>query len=139
MIEKTIKIFECEYCNKISKTKAGMSRHEAACRCNPAKRGLCYYCEHFKDMCNTEERIDYYIDTPWGGPDCYIKNMNPHECTLKGQKLFNGVKREELLMALLDADWIQMPTFKDGCAGFILKPNLKENYEAIQRLITKKK
>ncbi len=40
-----IKAYKCDYCNKVSRTKAGILSHEVACRLNPNNR-YCHTCKH---------------------------------------------------------------------------------------------
>lgn len=47
-----ITAFQCNYCRKVSRTKAGILNHEASCKWNPARRS-CHTCKH----CNLNAEI----------------------------------------------------------------------------------
>jgi len=42
---KQVEAWKCDYCSRVSRTKTGMMRHEAACKNNPEKR-FCVTCIH---------------------------------------------------------------------------------------------
>ena len=44
-------IFKCSYCSRISKSAAGILRHELSCKKNPHNQSLCSSCKH----CRKEE------------------------------------------------------------------------------------
>ena len=49
---KEVIAFQCEYCNKIKRTKALMKKHEAKCYKNPSLHS-CYNCDNLViDDCN---------------------------------------------------------------------------------------
>lgn len=41
-------IFKCSYCSRISKSAAGIFRHELSCKKNPHNQSLCSSCKHCK-------------------------------------------------------------------------------------------
>lgn len=41
-------IFKCSYCSRISKSAAGILRHELSCKKNPHNQSLCASCKHCK-------------------------------------------------------------------------------------------
>ena len=46
--------YKCDFCNKMSTSKSGMMKHEAACRHNPENISLCKECkwlEKFEGQC----------------------------------------------------------------------------------------
>lgn len=57
--------FECNFCRRVSRTKAGAERHECACKYNPARRA-CHTCEHcdlkaeIKIKVTKEEKEEFY-------------------------------------------------------------------------------
>ena len=116
MKKENMDVFCCDYCNKISKYKAAMLSHEAACRKNPSVEVLCYNCEHFINADLTEE-IEYVEETFFGEFPC-SKEMFPHRCGARRKKLYNRVRRESLIVKLGEHDWIQMPTVEQGCVFF---------------------
>ena len=40
-----INAFQCDFCRKVSRTRAGIATHEASCKWNPALRS-CHTCNH---------------------------------------------------------------------------------------------
>lgn len=48
--------FECNFCRRVSRTKAGAERHECACKYNPARRA-CHTCNHFDPKAEIEVKI----------------------------------------------------------------------------------
>ncbi len=46
MIEKLIKTYLCEYCNKLYQRKYYAAKHEMSCKMNPKNVRLCHDCVH---------------------------------------------------------------------------------------------
>lgn len=113
MKEQYIKVFCCEYCGKTYRVKSTALRHEVSCRYNPSRRALCYGCANYTPADFTEP-IRYSTDSPLGEVES-VREMNPHECFVKGRKLYNNVRQEGLLAELHEQNWEQMPTEKRGC------------------------
>ena len=57
-------IFKCSYCSRISKSAAGIIRHELSCKKNPHNQILCASCKH----CTREE---YHSETGVRCATCY--------------------------------------------------------------------
>ena len=45
------KAYQCNFCRKVSRTRAGAERHENACKWNPARRS-CHTCKHCEMKAN---------------------------------------------------------------------------------------
>ncbi len=101
-------IFKCSYCSRISKSAAGILRHELSCKKNKHNQSLCSSCKHCKReehyseenvRCNTCPRrateIDYY------GRIVYIDG-----CELFGEDLCDG--RQKYIDFICDIDGCKM-------------------------------
>lgn len=48
-------IFKCSYCSRISKSAAGIFRHELSCKKNPHNQSLCASCKYLKKEVHRSE------------------------------------------------------------------------------------
>lgn len=117
------KVYQCEYCGKVSLRKQNIIRHEEACRKNPKHMAICYYCKYYDDGL-TEDRIEY----EWVEDKCCLgfwKEINhsttmvAHKCKCDNVMLFNRFHmRDHLSISLEDDGWKPMPTKLEGCCNF---------------------
>lgn len=49
------KVYQCEYCTRVSLSKAGIKTHEHYCKHNPNKRTPCASCKHLIKTVETRE------------------------------------------------------------------------------------
>lgn len=94
---KEITAYQCEYCNRVYKTKSYMKKHEAMCFLNPSNRA-CWMCEynlgcfpdHNKCMCGKFNRtiedmsnilnLRYYEKQAAVQQCKYFQLKNTHKC-----------------------------------------------------------
>lgn len=107
---KEIKIaYKCDFCGRLSATRAGMSRHEKCCSSNPANISLCKDCEYME---KTKNRVcdnqygTFHTETKFR---CTKKNINLyHPKVLRMMEYKRG--------AIIDGqDAEMMPTIDKGC------------------------
>lgn len=127
------KVYECEYCGKISKSAGAMTLHERRCRKNPNVRPLCWKCKHCHSEYNGLEQKTEAIEwlqgyTYTGGEIEGSCVLNVVVCDCDKKKMFNtlGIKNENLQEELLNRDWKCSPTESEGCEHFknmYIEPN----------------
>ena len=119
---KQVQAYRCEHCGKLYLKKSACLEHEEhRCPRNPEIRPLCYDCKNYQRSmeADNQERISYFIDTPWGDVES-CKKFDPNRCAIANQKLYNNIKlSDEITDALNEADYRAMPLPKDGCRLFV--------------------
>lgn len=104
-----VRVYRCEYCNKISTSKGGMVRHEIFCGKNPINHTPCASCEHLVKTVE-QKKVDYVY--PFG--ECEIgAKRTTMLCTKKNLKLYHpkvrryGKEKSDKIISQCD---MQMPT-----------------------------
>lgn len=110
---KKIIAFECEYCNKILKSRSGMKRHEIMCFKNPASRS-CITCAYLSIRGNIngtpftdEEQQIYEFKVPGtfhrcvGIMECDYNELNSEYEYLEGAELDNYCLSQKCILKKL--------------------------------------
>ncbi len=108
-----IKVYQCEYCGRVSLNAGALSRHERVCHENPKNKPQCWeWCKHYTQTCETKE--------VWKDEQCSSAVL-VRICDAKKCHLFTPLcaawKKEEL-KNMDDANWEQMPSVIEGCEHF---------------------
>lgn len=121
------KVYECEYCGRLLRTKTGAYTHERHCRKNERNARACYTCKHYEAVRNMpyyednpkEITIDAYFDGPYGEmPD--KKTLQKNVCKADNKFLFNSRRMNESWVEWLENsdEWKVMPTAFNGCENY---------------------
>lgn len=107
---KEQKGYKCDFCSKMSISKSGMSRHEAACKYNPENISMCSRCK----MLDKFEGYEYVDDYP--------VNYTEFICKATAEKLyhnkvlrFKNTKAKDDIIGRCDR---KMPNINEGCPYF---------------------
>ncbi len=92
MIEKTIKIYECEFCKKYYKRKYFCEKHEIRCYNNPNNFHKCYDCIHLE--VDRELYDNYFVKT------FYCKHKKQYMHTFKAEYMGFAEKLGTIRMPL---------------------------------------
>ena len=124
------KVYQCEYCTRVSLSKGGIKTHEYYCKYNPNKGTPCASCKHLiktvreiKGLKNRCHRcIHQYLEWDTGYTECTIGEENcpytpPREvtftCEVTGKKMYYAHKlrdmRKEVKEAILSRCDCPMP------------------------------
>ena len=111
--------WQCEHCGRLFSHKANAARHEAVCRKNPNVEKLCYSCKHFENGdCNTEP-VEVWHDSIRGDSFSVTKQVQQNKCTAIDCLLYNPYHMSrDLIDALDDNGYVNMPTINDGCEKY---------------------
>lgn len=98
-------IFKCSYCSRISKSAAGVLRHELSCKKNPHNQSLCASCKHCKkEVHRSETRLRCskcfrrYIEF-----DDYGRQVYTTECELFNESVCDGSQKYVDFICDIDA------------------------------------
>lgn len=98
-------IFQCSYCTRISKSAAGMNRHEISCKKNPCNQSLCASCKHLKkevrhgkarERCSKCPRRHIELDE-------YARPIYTTECNLFYEGVCDGSQKYVDFICVIDA------------------------------------
>ena len=124
------KVYQCEYCTRVSLSKGGIKTHEHYCKHNPNKGTPCASCKHLiktvREIKGLKSRchrcIHQYIEWDTGYTECTIGEENcpyppPREvtftCEVTGKKMYYAHKlramRKEVKEAILSRCDCPMP------------------------------
>lgn len=101
-------IFKCSYCSRISKSAAGIFRHELSCKKNPHNQSLCSSCKHCKreehhseEFVRCKTCLKRYVET-----DEYGRVIYTTECELSDEGTCDG--RLKFVDFICDVDGCKM-------------------------------
>ena len=102
---ETKPVYACEYCNKMSRSKGAMIRHEAACHKNPKNWTKCFDCKYLtmEDLLND----DGYTR----GHQIICKFDGASMAPLRAIRMDFGKE-------IIDSCDKMMPTLEEGCRNF---------------------
>ena len=124
------KVYQCEYCTRVSLSKGGIKTHEHYCKHNPNKGTPCASCKHLIKTIREIERpksrcngcLHQYLECDTGYTECTIGEENcpyppPREvtftCEVTGKKMYYAHKlramRKEVKEAILSRCDCPMP------------------------------
>lgn len=114
MKKETMTVYCCEFCSKVSRKAAGMSRHEVFCKNNPKNRCQCYSCVHYE---SAESPVDIVIEYAMSSD--VTKKFYPNKCKQNGDFLYNATKMWPETEGALDYEgWKSMPTEASPCPDY---------------------
>lgn len=102
--------YKCDFCSKMSTSKSGMMKHEAACRCNPENISMCKDCRWLDKF--EGEYYDF---------DGYPLKYTEFTCKATNEKLYhNKVLRfyKKLRDGIISKCDRKMPSINEGCPYF---------------------